>query len=136
MGRSGGAHHTTCTTIRHIMGMGRSSAATSHVRPNRLSAGIPAGPLARAATSASNVRDADRKANFVNTHAGGFLEKRKSECFEISNDRRSHFTAAAPKAAAAGENQVSVAPLAHCETRLEGTLSPRFSRAHADALVS
>jgi len=47
-----------------------------------------------------------------------------------------HFTAAAPKAAAAGENQVSVAPLAHCETRLEGTLSPRFSRAHADALVS
>ena len=114
------------------MGIGRSSAATSHVRPNRLSAGIPAGPLARAATSASNVRDADRKANFVNTHAGGFLEKRKSECFEIS----SHFTAAAPKAAAAGENQVSVAPLAHCETRLEGTLSPRFSRAHADALVS
>jgi len=53
-----------------------------------------------------------------------------------SNDRRSHFTAAAPKAAAAGENQVSVAPLAHCETRLEGTLSPRFSRAHADAIVS
>jgi len=111
------------------MGIGRSSAATSHVRPNRLSAGIPAGPLARAATSASNVRDADRKANFVNTHAGGFLD-------ETSNDRRSHFTAAAPKAAAAGENQVSVAPLAHCETRLEGTLSPRFSRAHADALVS
>ena len=64
MGRSGGAHHTTCTTIRHIMGMGRSSAATSHVRPNRLSAGIPAGPLARAATSASDARDADRKAQF------------------------------------------------------------------------
>jgi len=60
--------------------------------------------------------------------------ERKSE--STSNDRRSHFTAAAPKAAAAGENQVSVAPLAHCETRLEGTLSPRFSRAHADALVS
>jgi hypothetical protein len=67
------------------MGMGRSSAATSHVRPNRLSAGIPAGPLARAATSASNARDADRKANFVNTHAGGFLEKEAEECFEISN---------------------------------------------------
>jgi hypothetical protein len=64
VGRSGGAHHTTCTTIRHIMGMGRSSAATSHVRPNRLSAGIPAGPLARAATSASDARDADRKAQF------------------------------------------------------------------------
>ena len=78
MGRGvGGAHHTTCTTIRHIMGIGRSSAATSHVRPNRLSAGIPAGPLARAATSASNVRDADRKANFVNTHAGGFLDETK-----------------------------------------------------------
>jgi len=61
-------------------------------------------------------------------------EAEERECFEISNFP--HFTAAAPKAAAAGENQVSVAPLAHCETRLEGTLSPRFSRAHADALVS
>ena len=67
MGRSGGAHHTTCTTIRHIMGMGRSSAATSHVRPNRLSAGIPAGPLARAATSASDARDADKESPFSST---------------------------------------------------------------------
>ena len=33
-------YHTVCTTIRHIMGTGRSSAATSHVRPNKLSAGI------------------------------------------------------------------------------------------------
>jgi hypothetical protein len=40
------------------------------------------------------------------------------------------------KAAAARENQVSVAPLAHCETRLEGTISSRLSLAHADALVS
>ena len=67
VGRSGGAHHTTCTTIRHIMGMGRSSAATSHVRPNRLSAGIPAGPLARAATSASDARDADKESPFSST---------------------------------------------------------------------
>jgi hypothetical protein len=29
-----------CTTIKHIIGKGRSSAATSHVRPNKLSAGM------------------------------------------------------------------------------------------------
>ena len=74
MGRSGGAHHTTCTTIRHIMGMGRSSAATSHVRPNRLSAGIPAGPPARAATSASTARRRGQESNFVNTLAD-FIEE-------------------------------------------------------------
>ena len=61
------AHHTTCTTIRHIMGIGRSSAATSHVRPNRLSAGIPAGPLARAATSASNARDCRQESQISST---------------------------------------------------------------------
>jgi hypothetical protein len=136
------------------------------VRPNRLSAGIPAGPLARAATSASDARDADRKAQFrQHPRWRIFIEetKRPESAGEISKipfrfplhrvrvcapprERRKasinldrstkHFTAAAPKPPPLGENQVSVAPLAHCETRLEGTLSSRLSLAHADALVS
>ena len=101
---------------------------------------------------------------FVNTHAGGFLWRKRSgprvpvksqkspfvsrftgprpratarEAKSLDQPRPiEHFTAAAPKPPPLGENQVSVAPLAHCETRLEGTLSPRLSLARADALVS
>ena len=34
------SHHTVCTSIRHIIGTGRSSVATSHARPKKFSAGI------------------------------------------------------------------------------------------------
>lgn len=33
-------YHTVCTTIKHIIGTGRSSAATSQARPKKLRAGI------------------------------------------------------------------------------------------------
>ena len=59
--------------------------------------------------------------------------------YSINLDRSTkHFTAAASKARPPplGENQVSVAPFVHYESRLEGTLAPRLSRAHAEALIS
>ena len=37
---SGNSHQTVCTTIKHSIGIGRSSEATSQERPKRISAGI------------------------------------------------------------------------------------------------
>ena len=140
------------------MGTGRSSAATSHVRPNRLSAGIPAGPLARAATSASHARDADGKANF-RQHPGGCHRRNEAarKHFELSNfpfrfsaspvgvsalhfertkrldqprpiDETLHRRRTKKKPPPLGENQVSVA-LSRTARRASKARSPLASRA-------